>query len=89
MWKSDEYKGFEIHVLAVVKHGPPTPDIPYWFNGFVCRPGDAGNKEGGRKVFFSRPATFFDTQAEASDAGFTEGKAVIDGNHPVHSVDGL
>jgi hypothetical protein len=39
--------------------------------------------------FFSPPATFFHTQAEASEAGITEGKAVIDGNHPIHSVDGL
>ena len=46
MWEKIDYKGFEIWVLPILAYGPPAPNTPYHYNGYVCRPGADLRAEG-------------------------------------------
>lgn len=82
MWQMIEYKGFEIHVLPMLKYGPPPPGgAPYRYSGYVCRPG-ADPHQAGQAVHFQKISADLDTEAEALEAGYQEGQAIVDGTHP-------
>jgi len=77
MWEKIDYKGFEIWVLPILAYGPPTPNTPYHYNGYVCRPGADLRHAGQRKQFYEL-GDVFATEAEALDAAYREGRDLVD-----------
>ena len=72
-----DYKGFEIWVLPILAYGPPTPDTPYHYNGYVCRPG-ADLRHAGQRTQFYELGNVFDTEAKALDAAYHAGRDLVD-----------
>jgi hypothetical protein len=77
----DEYKGFTIRVLPIPEYSPHPPNIPFGYVGYVARPG-ADIRYAAQKVDFSHPVPDFLTADAAEQAGFGEGRSIIDGTHP-------
>ena len=88
MWQHIEYQGFEIHVYPFPKHSPLLPGTSYWYTGYVCRPSTESHA-GGQQVFFSQPLAAFVNAEVALEAGYEEGKSIVDRVHPTRSVDDL
>jgi hypothetical protein len=77
MWERIDYKGFEIWVLPILAYGPPTPDTPYHYNGYVCRPG-ADVHHAGQRTQFYELGNVFETEAKALDAAYHAGRDIVD-----------
>ncbi|CAM2143673.1 conserved protein of unknown function [Pararobbsia alpina] len=89
MWKQEKYEGFEIHVQAVPKFGPPPAEgVPFGYTGYVTRPGNVVAVEANVRRFTRHEATF-ESREEAESAAFEEGRSVVDGNHKSLNVKGL
>ncbi|MEB4631121.1 hypothetical protein [Burkholderia contaminans] len=89
MWRDETYKGFEIHVLPVLKHNPsPGQQVPYSYTGYVNRPGAVIKVEASVRRFTHSSADFPD-EATAAQTAFEEGRSIIDRTHPDLTTDGL
>lgn len=89
MWRDETYKGFEIHVLPVLKHNPsPGQQVPYGYTGYVNRPGAVITVEANILRFTHSSADFSDEVA-AVQAALEEGRSIIDRTHPHLTTDGL
>ncbi|CAE6692891.1 hypothetical protein R69927_03560 [Paraburkholderia domus] len=77
----DEYKGYTIRVLAVPEYSPHPPNIPFAYVGYVARPG-ADVRYGSSRVSFAHPIADLLTAQAAEQAGFAEGRSIVDGTHP-------
>lgn len=84
----EEHKGFTIRVLAVPEYSPHPPDIQFGYAGYVCRPSDDIRYSPSR-VNFSHAIPDLPNAEAAEQAGFAEGRSIVDGTHPDLSVDGL
>lgn len=77
----NEYNGFTIRILAVPEYSPHPQNIPFGYVGYVARPG-ADGRLASRKVDFSHSIADLLTAHAAEQAGFAEGRSIIDGTHP-------
>jgi len=77
MWERIDYRGFEIWVLPILAYGPPTPNTPYHYNGYVCRPG-ADLRHAGQRTQFYELGNDFETEAKALDAAYHAGRELVD-----------
>jgi hypothetical protein len=77
----EEYRGFMIRVIAVPEYSPHPPNIPFAYTGYVARPG-ADVRYAPRKVSFAHTFADLLTAEAAEQAGFAEGRSIIDGSHP-------
>ncbi|CAE6791223.1 hypothetical protein [Paraburkholderia domus] len=78
----DEYNGFTIRVLAVAEYSPHPPNIPFGYTGYVARPGADVRYASAQRVSFAHPIADLLTAEAAEQAGFAEGRSIIDGMHP-------
>lgn len=78
----DEYKGFTIRVLAVPEYSPHPPNIPFGYSGYVARPEADIRYASSQRVSFVRPIADLLTAEAAEQAGFAEGRSIVDGTHP-------
>lgn len=76
-----EYNGFIIRVIAVPEYSPHPPNIPFAYAGYVARPG-ADLRYAREKVSFVHPVADLLSAEAAEQAGFAEGRSIIDGTHP-------
>ncbi|WP_211441454.1 hypothetical protein [Collimonas humicola] len=83
------YSGFEISVLPVLEYGPPPPNPNYSYTAFICRPGDVDSKGAGMKILYSQVLPVYSNEAAAVAAGLQQGKLIVDGADPHHSIKGL
>jgi hypothetical protein len=84
----EEYKGFTIRVLAIAEYSPHPPGIPFGYVGYVARPG-ANLRFGSQQVQFVHPVPDFPTDVAAEQAGFAEGRSIIDGTHATLTTSAL
>lgn len=77
----EEYNGFTIHVIAVPEYSPHPPNIPFAYTGYVARSG-ADVRYAPHKVSFGHPIADLLAAEAAEQAGFAEGRSIIDGTHP-------
>jgi hypothetical protein len=77
----EEYNGFTIRVIAVPEYSPRPPNIPFAYTGYVARPG-ADVRYAPQKVSFAHPIADLHTAEAAEQAGFAEGRSIVDGTHP-------
>jgi hypothetical protein len=76
-----EYNGFRIRVLAIPEYSPHPPNIPFSYVGYVARPG-ADLRIAAQHVQFAHSIADLLTVEAAEEAGFAEGRSIVDGNHP-------
>jgi hypothetical protein len=84
----EEHKGFTIRFLAVPEYSPHPPDIQFGYVGYVCRP-SADIRYSPSRVNFSHAIPDLPNAEAAEQAGFAEGRSIIEGTYPDLSVDGL
>jgi len=78
----DEYNGFTIRVLAVPEYSPHPPNIPFGYTGYVARPGADVRYASSHRMSFAHPIADLVTAEAAEQAGFAEGRLIINGTHP-------
>ena len=76
-----EYEGFRIRVLAMPEYSPHPPNIPYGYVGYVARP-EADIRFAEQKVQFAHPVPDLLSVEAAEQAGFAEGRSIVEGTHP-------
>lgn len=84
----EEHEGFTIRVLVIPEYSPHPPDIQFGYVGYVCRP-SADIRYSPSKVNFSHAVPDLPNAEAAEQAGFAEGRSIIDRTHPDLTVDGL
>jgi len=84
----EEYEGFTIRVLAIPEYFPQPPDILFGYVGYVCRPSTDIHYSPSRANFSHAVPDLANSEA-AEQAGFAEGRSIIDRTHPDLTVDGL
>ena len=77
MWDKIEHEGFEIWVLPIIAYGPPAPDTLYHYTGYFCRHGAHAHLSGQSTRFYELVTTFR-SEEEARDAGYREGRRLVD-----------
>jgi hypothetical protein len=77
-----EYNGFTIRVLAVPEYSPHPPNIPFGYTGYVAHPGADIRHASSERVSFAHPIADLLTAEAAEQAGFAEGRSIVDGTHP-------
>ena len=77
-----EYKGYMIRVLAVPEYSPHPPNIPFGYVGYVARPDADARYASSQRVSFVHPVADLLTAEAAEQAGFAEGRSIVDGTHP-------
>jgi hypothetical protein len=77
MWEMIEHEGFEIWVLPILAYGPSAPDTLYHYSGYLCRHG-ADAHGVGQSTRFYELVTTFQSEDEAHDAGYREGRRQVD-----------
>lgn len=78
----DGYKGYTIRVLAVPEYSLHPPNIPFGYVGYVARPGVDIRYASSQWVNFAHPIADLLTAQAAEQAGFAEGRSIVDGTHP-------
>lgn len=78
----DEYKGYTIRVLVVPEYSPHPPNIPFGYVGYVAHPGVDIRHASSQWVNFAHPIADLLTAEAAEQAGFAEGRSIVDGTHP-------
>ncbi|PQV44177.1 hypothetical protein [Paraburkholderia sp. BL21I4N1] len=78
----DEYNGYTIRVLAVPEYSPHPPNVPFGYTGYIARPMADVRYGSSQRVCFVHPVADLLTAEAAEQAGFAEGKSIIDGTHP-------
>jgi hypothetical protein len=78
----DEYKGYSIRVLAAPEYSPHQPNIPFGYVGYVARPEADIRYASSQRVNFAHPIADLLTTEAAEQAGFAEGRSIVDGTHP-------
>jgi hypothetical protein len=77
MWDKVDHEGFEIWVLPFPVFGPPVPNTPFNYSGYYCRHGADAHLVGPSGRFHELAETF-PTEQEAREAGYREGRRLID-----------
>ena len=93
MWDSIRYGGFEINVTPIlIDHTSGTPvghGDRFRFSGYVCRPGVDLRHGYLTRAFQSLEFDLYESEAQAREAGYEMGRAIVDGRHHTISVDDL
>lgn len=84
----EDHKGFTIRVLVVPAYSPHPPDVMFGYVGYVARP-ETDLRYASNRVNFSHAVADLPNAEAAEQAGFAEGRSIIDRTHPDLSVDGL
>ena len=78
----ETHGGFVISVLAIAKSSPHPPGyIAFGYAAMLHRP-DADIRMADQKVDISRSGGRYSEGQDAGQAGFDEGRSIIDGTHP-------
>jgi len=77
MWDKLEHDGYEIWVLPMPAYGPASPQTLWHYTAYYCRHG-ADAHLAGQSTRFSELADTYASEEEARNAGYAEGRRLVD-----------